>query len=94
MLDAVLFGGAIAAYKPLLAFRHRLQNAFAQCDGQRQRRDELIPNLAVGAHATMAHECGALQEVIAARDIAEAAQHSAAAQPDNAPAVRAVRAAI
>jgi hypothetical protein len=37
----------------------------------------------------MAHECGALQEVIAARDIAEAAQHSAAAKPDNAPAVRA-----
>ena len=70
--------------------RNRFQNAFAQIDVQLKRRYELIPNLVESAKAYMARERGALQEVIAARNSADTARQSASAQPESAPAVRAL----
>ena len=65
----LLVGGvlvwAVLAYNQLVALRNRFQNAFAQIDVQLKRRYELIPNLVESAKAYMAHERGALQEVIA-----------------------------
>ena len=88
----LLVGGvlvwAVLAYNQLVALRNRFQNAFAQIDVQLKRRYELIPNLVESAKAYMAHERGALQEVIAARNSADAARQSASTQPENVQAVR------
>lgn len=90
----LLVGGvlvwAVLAYNQLVALRNRFQNAFAQIDVQLKRRYELIPNLVESAKAYMAHERGALQEVIAARNSADAARQSASAHSDNVQAVRAL----
>ncbi len=90
----LLVGGvlvwAVLAYNQLVALRNRFQNAFAQIDVQLKRRYELIPNLVESAKAYMAHERGALQEVIAARNSADAARQSASKQPENVQAVRAL----
>ncbi len=90
----LLVGGvlvwAVLAYNQLVALRNRFQNAFAQIDVQLKRRYELIPNLVESAKAYMAHERGALQEVIAARNSADAARQSASARPENVQAVRAL----
>ena len=88
----LLVGGvlvwAVLAYNQLVALRNRFQNAFAQIDVQLKRRYELIPNLVESAKAYMAHERGALQEVIAARNSADAARQSASTQPESVQAVR------
>jgi len=81
---------AVLAYNQLVELRNRFQNAFAQIDVQLKRRYELIPNLVDSAKAYMAHERGALQEVIAARNSADAARQSASAQPENVQALRAL----
>ena len=90
----LLVGGvlvwAVLAYNQLVALRNRFQNAFAQIDVQLKRRYELIPNLVESAKALMAHERGALQEVIAARNSADAARQSASSRPENVQAVRAL----
>jgi LemA protein len=90
----LLVGGvlvwAVLVYNQLVALRNRFQNAFAQIDVQLKRRYELIPNLVESAKAYMAHERGALQEVIAARNSADAARQSASTQPGNVKAVRAL----
>ena len=90
----LLVGGvlvwAVLAYNQLVALRNRFQNAFAQIDVQLKRRYELIPNLVESAKAYMAHERGALQEVISARNSADAARQSASAHSDNVQAVRAL----
>ena len=90
----LLVGGvlvwAVLAYNQLVALRNRFQNAFAQIDVQLKRRYELIPNLVESAKAYMAHERGALQEVISARNSADAARQSASAHLDNVQAVRAL----
>ena len=90
----LLVGGvlvwAVLAYNQLVALRNRFQNAFAQIDVQLKRRYELIPNLVESAKAYMAHERGALQEVIAARNSADAARQSASTRPENVQAVRAL----
>ena len=81
---------AVLAYNHLVELRNRFQNAFAQIDVQLKRRYELIPNLVESAKAYMAHERGALQEVIAARNSADAARQSASTQPESVHAVRAL----
>jgi LemA protein len=81
---------AVVAYNQLVELRNRFQNAFAQIDVQLKRRYELIPNLVESAKAYMAHERGALQEVIAARNSADAARQSASTQPESVQAVRAL----
>jgi LemA protein len=81
---------AVLAYNQLVELRNRFQNAFAQIDVQLKRRYELIPNLVESAKAYMAHERGALQEVIAARNSADAARQSASTQPESVHAVRAL----
>jgi len=81
---------AVLAYNQLVQLRNRFQNAFAQIDVQLKRRYELIPNLVESAKAYMAHERGALQEVIAVRNSADTARQSASARPENVQAVRAL----
>jgi LemA protein len=81
---------AVLAYNQLVELRNRFQNAFAQIDVQLKRRYELIPNLVESAKAYMAHERGALQEVIAARNSADTARQSASTQPESVHAVRAL----
>jgi LemA protein len=85
---AVVVVWVISAYNGLVSLRNRFKNAFAQIDVQLKRRYDLIPNLVETAKAYLAHERGTLQEVIAARNSADAARQLAAAHPENRDAVK------
>jgi LemA protein len=84
---------AIAIYNGLVVARNQFKNAFAQIDVQLQRRYDLIPNLVESAKAYMAHERGTLEEVIQARNQAQAASRAAAAKPEDGAAIGALGAA-
>jgi len=78
----------IGAYNGLIQLRNRFKNAFAQIDVQLKRRYDLIPNLVETAKGYLQHERGTLEAVIAARNSASAASSRAAANPDDASAVK------
>ena len=78
----------IGAYNGLIQLRNRFKNAFAQIDVQLKRRYDLIPNLVETAKGYLQHERGTLEAVIAARNSASAASNKAAANPDDADAVK------
>jgi len=78
----------IGVYNRLVGLRNRFKNAFSQIDVQLTRRHELIPNLVETAKAYMKHERGTLEAVIAARNQAVIAQKAAAANPDDAAAIK------
>jgi LemA protein len=72
---------AIGIYNGLVSLRNRYENAFSQIDVQLKRRYDLIPNLVEVAKGYMKHEQETLQNVIAARNRALAADQKAAANP-------------
>jgi LemA protein len=75
-------------YNSLVSLRNRFKNAFAQIDVQLKRRYDLIPNLVETAKGYLKHEHETLEAVIKARNIAQSAAQSAAANPADANAVR------
>jgi LemA protein len=75
-------------YNALVSLRNRFKNAFAQIDVQLKRRYDLIPNLVETAKGYLKHERETLEAVIKARNIAQAAAQSAAANPADANAMK------
>ncbi len=71
----------VGIYNRLVALRNRYKNAFAQIDVQLKRRYDLIPNLVETAKGYIKHERETLEAVIAARNQAQPADASAAANP-------------
>lgn len=71
----------LGVYNNLVTLRNRFRNAFSQIDVQLKRRYDLIPNLVETARAYMAHERDTLEAVIHARNTAQSASQSAAANP-------------
>jgi LemA protein len=91
---AIVLGLWVAGiYNSLVALRNRFKNAFAQIDVQLKRRYDLIPNLVEIAKGYLKHEHETLEAVIKARNVAQAAAQSAAANPADANAVRSLGAA-
>jgi LemA protein len=80
-------------YNALVTLRNRFKNAFAQIDVQLKRRYDLIPNLVETAKGYLKHEHETLEAVIKARNIAQSAAQSAAANPADANAMRGLGAA-
>jgi LemA protein len=78
----------VGIYNSLVALRNRFKNAFAQIDVQLKRRYDLIPNLVEVAKGYMKHESSTLEAVIKARNIAQAAAQTAAANPADAGAMK------
>src|SRR6267378_1757286 len=85
-LIAVLF--VVGKYNTLVTLRNRYKNAYSQIDVQLKRRYDLIPNLVETAKGYLKHERGTLEAVIAARNVASAANVRAAANPGDAGAMR------
>ncbi|MGB0257122.1 MAG: LemA family protein [Coraliomargarita sp.] len=77
-------------YNSLVALRNRFKNAFSQIDVQLKRRYDLIPNLVETAKAYLSHERETLEAVIQARNGAASAASTAAANPDDAGAIKAL----
>lgn len=84
---------AVGIYNSLVALRNRFKNAFAQIDVQLKRRYDLIPNLVETAKGYLKHERETLEAVIKARNIALAAEQTAAANPADAGAMRSLASA-
>jgi len=94
VLVVVILGLWVARiYNALVTLRNRFKNAFAQIDVQLKRRYDLIPNLVETAKGYLKHEHETLEAVIKARNIAQAAAQSAAANPADANAMRGLGAA-
>lgn len=79
---------AIGAYNKLVKLRNRFKNAFSQIDVQLKRRYDLIPNLVETAKGYLSHERETLEAVISARNSAQKATSQAAANPDDADAIK------
>lgn len=90
LVALVVFFGlfVVTKYNALVRARNFYRNAFSQIDVQLKRRHDLIPNLVETAKAYLSHERETLEAVIAARNSAETARASAAADPSNAAAIR------
>ena len=86
----VLVVWPITIYNNLVKLRNRFKNAYGQIDVQLKRRYDLIPNLVEVAKAYMGHERQTLEAVMAARNVAASANTTAAAQPGDPNAIRAV----
>jgi LemA protein len=71
----------VGIYNKLVALRNQFKNAFAQIDVQLKRRYDLIPNLVETAKGYIKHERETLEAVVQARNQAQAAAKSAAANP-------------
>ena len=80
----------LGVYNNLVTLRNRFRNAFSQIDVQLKRRYDLIPNLVETARAYMAHERDTLEAVIHARNTAQSASQSAAANPGDPTAMQAL----
>jgi LemA protein len=78
----------VGAYNRLVSLRNRFKNAFSQIDVQLKRRYDLIPNLVETAKGYIKHERGTLEAVIAARNVASAANVRAAQAPGDAAAMK------
>jgi len=81
---------AVGAFNRLTRLKNAIANAFGQIDVQLKRRYDLIPNLVEVARKYLAHETQTLEAVIAARNQARSAEHSAAASPLSAGAIGAL----
>jgi LemA protein len=86
VIAGLIFVGS--SYNRLVSLRNRFKNAYAQIDVQLKRRYDLIPNLVETAKGYLKHERGTLEEVIAARNAAFAANTKAAANPGEAAAMK------
>jgi LemA protein len=71
----------VGVYNKLVALRNQFKNAFAQIDVQLKRRYDLIPNLVETAKGYIKHERETLEAVVQARNQAQSAAKSAAANP-------------
>jgi len=89
-LSAVLVFWAVGAYNRLMQLKNQVANAFGQIDVQLKRRYDLIPNLVEVARKYVQHEAETLEAVIAARQQAQSAERTAAANPLNAGALGAL----
>ena len=79
---AVLVGGwGVGIYNGLVTARNAFKNAFAQIDGQLQRRFDLIPHLVETAKGYLTHERQTLEAVVAARGAAISGLNAAKASP-------------
>jgi len=78
-------------YNSLVTLRNRFKNAFSQIDVQLKRRYDLIPNLVETAKGYMKHEREALEAVVRARNSAVSASDTAARNPGDPSAMRALR---
>lgn len=74
---------AVVIYNGLVRKRNAYKNAFSQIDVQLQRRFDLIPNLVESVKGYMSHEQTTLQNVIAARNGAQAALEQAKQTPSS-----------
>ena len=90
LVGVILALWAVGIYNTLVALRNRFKNAFAQIDVQLKRRYDLIPNLVETAKGYMKHEHDTLEAVIKARNIALAASQTAASNPADGNAVKAL----
>jgi LemA protein len=88
LLVVVLGLWVAGIYNKLVDLRNRFKNAFSQIDVQLKRRYDLIPNLVEVAKGYMKHERETLEAVIKARNIAQAAAQTAAANPADANAMK------
>ena len=68
----------VVIYNGLVAMRQRVNQSFADVDVQLKLRHDLVPNLVETVKGYASHERGTLDEVIAARNVAAAAQGPAA----------------
>jgi len=93
LIVLVLGGMGVGIYNRLVTLRNEFKNLFAQIDVLLKRRHDLIPNLVETAKGYMAHERGTLDEVVAARDGAVAAQQQAMVDPSDPNAVQKIVAA-
>jgi LemA protein len=92
-IAALIVIWAISIYNNLVNLRNRVSNAFSQIDVQLTRRYDLIPNLIEAVKGYMAHEKSTLEAVINARNAAVAGLKSAAANPSDPEAIKALAAA-
>ncbi len=88
LLVVIVILWAVGAYNKLVKLRNRFKNAFSQIDVQLKRRYDLIPNLIETAKGYLSHERETLEAVISARNSAQKATSQAAANPDDADAIK------
>jgi LemA protein len=72
---------AVGIYNKLVSLANRFKNAFSQIEVQLKRRYDLIPNLVETAKGYMKHEQETLENVIKARNQAQAGLQAASANP-------------
>jgi LemA protein len=77
---AVLLIAFIGIYNSLVGLRNQVKNAWAQIDVQLKRRYDLIPNLVETVKGYVKHERETLEAVTKARNLAQAAGSSGAAE--------------
>jgi LemA protein len=80
----------VGTYNGLVSRRNRYKNAYAQIDVQLKRRYDLIPNLVETVKGYMKHERETLEAVIKARNMAYTAAQSAAQNPGDPSAMKAL----
>lgn len=76
----VLLVASVAMYNGLVGLRNQVKNAWAQIDVQLKRRYDLIPNLVETVKGYAKHEREVFENVTKARNMAQAASASNAAE--------------